>query len=391
MIGAGSTGSSTAYHLGKAGAQVLLLESGEIGQGMTSRSTAVVRTFYSNPVVAKMAQYSLKILRDFSSVGTSGFVQCGMLICVTENYKSFVNSNVQALRGLGIPEREFDRSEARKMFPEINFNDVDYLAYEPESGYADPVATANSYVAKAQELGAEIRLRSQVEKLLFENGTVSGIVLKDGSRVSCNKVILCTNVWTNKLLMRSGVEDQNLLPIRPVPHPVVVYRRPSEFQGKQPVISDFPNKSYYKSEGQSLLFGGSIDASIDNQTVDPDNYPSDVPFEYVSMYSEKLTRRVPAMKKAEYHSSYIGMYDISPDENPIIDDLSQLGLGGVYCCVGLSGHGFKLCPVFGMMNKEMILGTDASTQIFDRSHFSLGRFKSGKIMQRLYEGLGSIS
>src|SRR5690242_17664905 len=96
VIGAGSTGSSSAYHLAKAGVQVLLLDSGEIGQGMTSRSTAVVRTFYSNPIVAKMAQYSLKILRDFTSIGTSGFVQCGMLICVTENYKEFVNSNVQA-------------------------------------------------------------------------------------------------------------------------------------------------------------------------------------------------------------------------------------------------------------------------------------------------------
>lgn len=391
VIGAGSTGSSTAYHLAKAGVQVLLLEGGEIGQGMTSRSTAVVRTFYSNPIVARMAMYSLKILRDFSSIGTSGFVQCGMLVCVTEQFKGFVTSNVQALKGLGVAERELDRSEASRMFPNINFDDVDYLAFEPESGYADPVATANSYAARAQELGAEIRLRSHVEKLHLENGKVSGIVLKDGSHIACDKVILCTNVWTNKLLMRSGVEDQNLLPIRPVPHPVVVYRRPSEFQGKQPVISDFPNKAYYKSEGQSLLFGGSIDASIDNQTVDPDNYLNDVPFEYVSTYSEKLTRRVPSMKNAEYHSSYIGMYDISPDENPIIDDLSPLGLGGVFCCVGLSGHGFKLCPVFGIMNTEMILGADPAMQTFDRSHFSLDRFKSGKVMQRLYEGLGSIS
>ena len=187
------------------------------------------------------------------------------------------------------------------------------------------------------------------------------MVLKDGSQIACDKVILCTNVWTNSLLARSGVEDQSSSDPA-VPHPVVVYRRPSEFQGKQPVISDFPNKSYYKSEGQSLLFGGSIDASIDNQTVDPGNYPSDVPFEYVSMYSEKLTRRVPAMKKAEYHSKYIGMYDISPDENPIIDDLTSLGLEGVYCCVGLVAHGFRLCPVFGMMNSEMILGTDPATQ-----------------------------
>src|ERR1700680_5274905 len=122
---------------------------------MTSRSTAVVRTFYSNEIVARMAVYSLKILRDFSSVGNSGFTQCGMLVCVPENFRDFVSSNVQMLRRLGIPELELNRSEARKMFPELNFDDVDYYAFESESGYADPVATANSYAAKARELGAE--------------------------------------------------------------------------------------------------------------------------------------------------------------------------------------------------------------------------------------------
>ena len=86
------------------------------------------------------------------------------------------------------------------MFPNINFDDVNYLAFEPESGYADPVATANSYAAKAQELGAEIRLRNPVEKLIFEKGKVSGLVLKDGSQIACDKVILCTNVWTNRAL-----------------------------------------------------------------------------------------------------------------------------------------------------------------------------------------------
>jgi sarcosine oxidase subunit beta len=390
VVGAGSTGSSTAYHLAKAGVPVILLDSGEIGQGMTSRSTAIVRTFYSNEIVAKMAFYSLKILREFSAVGSSGFTQCGMLVCVPENIKGLVASNVQMLRKLGIREMELSRAEAGKMFPEIDVDDSDYFAFEPESGYADPVATANSFAAKARELGANLQLRSQVERLVIDEGKVSSLILKDGSKISCSKVILCTNVWTNKLLARSGVEEEKLLPIRAVLHPVVVYRRPQEFQGKKPVISDFLNKSYYKPEGQSLLFGGSIDASIDNQTVDPDNYPSDVPFEYVSMFSEKITRRIPSMRKAEYHSSYIGMYDISPDENPILDNLSSLGLEGAFCCVGLSGHGFKLCPAFGIMNTEMILGKEPSDEIFDRSHFSLERFKRGKLMKTKYEGIGTI-
>ena len=79
------------------------------------------------------------------------------------------------------------------------------------------------------------------------------------------------------------------------------------------------------------------------------------------------------MKNAEFHSAYIGMYDITPDEHPVIDYLSEsLGIEGLYCCVGLSGHGFKLCPAFGIINIEMILKSE--NQIFNRTHFALDRF-----------------
>lgn len=393
IIGAGSTGSSTAYHLSKSKVPVVLIERDEIGHGMTSRSTAIVRTHYSNEIVARMALYSLKILRDFSSTGNSGFVQCGMLVLASAPFKNAVEANVTMLKKVGVDEVVLSKSEARRSFPDLDLeecSDDGYIVHEPESGYADPVATAGSYAAKARELGAEIILRNGVRKLELKNGKIESLLLEDGSKIKCDRIILCTNVWTNHLLSRSGLEDEDLLPIRVVPHPVVVYRRPQGYQGKRVIVSDYYNKAYYKPEGQSLLFGGSIDASIDSLTVDPDNAPSDVPFEYISSYSEQISERIPAMKDAEFHSAYIGMYDITPDEHPIIDDLSSaLRIEGLYCCVGLSGHGFKLCPAFGIMNSEMLLGSE--NQTFDRSHFSLDRFKTGKLLSTKYAGLGSVA
>ena len=393
VIGAGSTGSSTAYHLAKTGVPVVLIERDEIGHGMTSRSTAVVRTHYSNEIVARMALYSLKILRNFSAIGNSGFTECGMLVLASEPFRSAIEKNVAMLQKVGVKELQLSLAEAVKSFPDLDLTECDddgYVAFEPESGYADPVATAGAYASKARELGAEILLRRDVQKLEAPDGKINSLILNDGSKLNCDRVILCTNVWTNLLLQRSGFDDGKLLPVRAVPHPVVVYRRPANYQGKRVIVSDYYNKAYYKPEGQSLLFGGSIDASIDSQTADPDNPPADVPFEYVSSYSEQISQRIPAMKNAEFHSAYIGMYDITPDEHPIIDDLSEsLGIDGVYCCVGLSGHGFKLCPAFGIMNVEMILNSEMQT--FDRSHFTLERFRTGKLLTTRYAGLGSIA
>src|SRR5271169_872059 len=119
VIGAGSTGSSTAYHLAKSGFQVVLIDQGEIGYGMTSRSTAIVRTHYSNDIVARMALYSLRILSDFSLIGVSGFTNCGMLILVPDNFRKPVEQNVRMLQNAGISEVELTKTEGRKMFPDL--------------------------------------------------------------------------------------------------------------------------------------------------------------------------------------------------------------------------------------------------------------------------------
>jgi glycine/D-amino acid oxidase-like deaminating enzyme len=101
-----------------------------------------------------------------------------------------------------------------------------------------------------------------------------------------------------------------------------------------------------------------------------------------------MVERIPAMKEATIQRTYYGMYDTTPDELPIVDGLSGIGLPGVYACVGLSGHGFKMCPAFGVMVKEMLDGTaDVS---FERSSFALSRFGSGRLTGTSYSGLGSI-
>ena len=179
-----------------------------------------------------------------------------------------------------------------------------------------------------------------------------------------------------------------MLPLWAAAHPVITMKRPQSYSGTRTTIVDLPNKAYFKPEGKSLLFGGSLDAELDKDHVDPENCPSEVPFEFMTFYSEVITKRIPLMARGELHSSYIGMYDMTPDQHPIIDGLAELGLEGVYCCVGLSGHGFKLCPALGLMNADMLLGSES---MFDWKHFSLKRFREGRQLGTKYSGLGTIA
>jgi sarcosine oxidase, subunit beta len=252
---------------------------------------------------------------------------------------------------------------------------------------------ANAYGRAAERLGARLMLGNDVARLDAPDGVVKSVVLSDGTRVGCSKVVLCTNVWTNSLLARSGVEKpRESLPLWTVPHPVVAFSRPDRFQGNRPVIWDGPGKTYYKPEGRSLIFVGTLDSALDQRELEPEEAPSGVPFETIESFTEMVARRIPVMAEGSLHSSYIGMYDVTPDQHPIVDELSQLGLGGAFCCVGLNGHGFKLSPALGLMTAEMVLGrSEAFGPSFDRSYFALSRFKTGREMKAGYSGLATVA
>ena len=181
------------------------------------------------------------------------------------------------LKGAGVREDVLDRGQVAEMFPEVKVDDVDYMLHEPESGYADPVSTARTFAAMAQAAGAQVRPQTRVERLEKSSQGSTSLVLGDGGRMEFSKVVLCTNIWTNRLLSSSGVSGEDLLPLRVVPHPIVVYRRPERYEGVKVIVSDYLNKAYYKPEGKSLLFGGSIDAELDKADTTPEDCPARLP------------------------------------------------------------------------------------------------------------------
>ncbi|MGI0084965.1 MAG: NAD(P)/FAD-dependent oxidoreductase, partial [Nitrososphaerales archaeon] len=184
VIGAGSTGASVAYHLAKMGQMVAIIDKGQPASGMTSRSTALVRNHYSNEIVVRMAHYSLQVLRNFGDVGTSGFVNNGMLFLANSEFKEVTSAVLPLLAKVGVKAEYFERQEALKRFPELRLNEDEFVEYEPESGYADPVATANSYVSKARELGAQILVGKEARKLTRDaSGMVDGVEFAGGGHI----------------------------------------------------------------------------------------------------------------------------------------------------------------------------------------------------------------
>ena len=79
VVGGGSSGTSIAYNLANRGKKVKLIERGNIASGNTGKSSALVRTHYSNELISSLALYSIREFMNFGNTGYSGFTKTGMV------------------------------------------------------------------------------------------------------------------------------------------------------------------------------------------------------------------------------------------------------------------------------------------------------------------------
>lgn len=378
IIGGGSTGTSIAYHLARAKAgQVTLLERGTVASGTTGRSSAIIRQHYSIQTLAHMAQRSLQVFKHFDEMvgGDVGFRQTGMLIGARAEDLEGLRATVAMHREMGIDSRMIDRQTLRELEPRMSTDDLVGACYEPDAGYADPVATAMAFAHQARRLGAQIRQHTRVTALLADSGRIRGVQLEDETEIEARAIIVAANFWSVALLRAVGLD----LPVRATRHPCILFQQPPGFGPQHAILLDFTNGLYLKPEGTDLTLAGTLDESLAHE-VDPDRYNTLPTHEETAQFADRTARRLPAMADATLQAGYAGVYDVSADWQPIIDEVP--GITGLYCALGFSGHGFKLCPMIGELVANMVRGQ--STPGIDRTLFSATRFAAGATSRSRY-------
>jgi len=380
VIGGGCNGASIAYHLAKRGVtNVALLEKSFLAFGGTGKSSAIVRQHYSNEETAKMALESLRVFQNFEREvgGASGFTQTGFLVLVGPKDLDGLKTNVAMQWDLGIETRVISVQELNELEPEIRTADLAAAAYEPQSGYADPVSTTDSFAKQAESMGAKVLVKTEVVGIRTENGKVQSVVTNRG-KIDADVVVNATGVWGARIAEMAGVE----VPLIPTRHPVCYMRCPEGFREMNRVVVDYPNAMYLKPEGipGRKFQVGSIESNVTGLEIDPDNYGDGIDFETITRYAGRVTARYPRMEMGVTMGGFSGPYDITPDWHPILD---KTCVEGFYLAVGFSGHGFKLCPAVGRLMAELI--TEGKTSCVNIRFFRSSRFEEGKPIRGRYE------
>lgn len=387
VIGAGVIGSSVAYHLARFGARnVLVLDRTQVGAGTTSQSSGILRTHYSVGENVELAKASWGVFNDFAGYlgdqeASAGLVKCGYLIAAPDGPKlAPLRAALAAQQAMRIEVRMLDQQEARERLPIARLDDAALIGFEPEAGFADAYLVATGFARAARRLGVKIMEGVEVERLLVEDGKVTGVDTSQGRFLS-NTVISTQNIWARDIEKWTGIAS----PVAAERHSVLALEGPEPYTFTMPVFKDLgsPGMLYCRSYGgnQMLVSEGIVGETL----AAPDNEQGDIGLDYIVEVGEQVARRFPSYETAGLASSWTGVYDVTPDWNPVLGRLPDVR--GLIAGYGFSGHGFKLSPGVGRVLAQEALGLPTDVSL---APYALERFRSGKLLVGKY-GLGAVS
>ncbi len=384
VVGAGVVGCSLAFHLARAGARVTVFDKErEVCVGMTARSGALLRMHYTFAPEADLAWKSLgyfahweeMVGRDAEGRGC-GFAKTGFTIVVGPPNAERLRANVAMLRAVGVDTSVVEPAELRRLEPAINVDDVALAAYEPQSGYADPVAATRSMAEAAARHGATFKLGVSIVSIDAAGARVRGVVDAAGTRHEADAACVVAGPWTDRLLKPLGAP----IGIRADRAQIAFFKRPATL--KHGGCIDTISGSYFRPHGDAETLIGLGDVKAEYEP-DPDSFREDNDADFVTEVAERLAHRLPAMAGAGYSRGHAGIYDISPDSRAVIGPMPEVS--GLYVAAGFSGTGFKTAPAVGAAMAELILTGHATT--VDLRPFGFARLREGRPIRGEHEYL----
>ena len=371
IVGGGCMGASVAYHLARLGVtDVVLLEREKmLGTGSTGRNAGGVRHQFSNEANIRLSIESIGLLERFAGeVGHPiDFHQDGYLFLLStpRSVETFTR-NVALQRDLGVDVQWLDAREAAALAPGLNTDGVLAATFCQRDGIADPNGVTMGFAKTAQALGVTVERDVEVTGITLTAGRVSAVETSRGT-IDTRTVVNAAGPYARLIGAMAGAD----VPVDPIRRHIFIAAfdklgpggsESSRVPSSHIMVIDFETTFYFHREGAGLLFG--MGDRHDTPTFD-----TTVQWDFLPQVIDVAVTRLPALAGASVSHAWAGLYEMTPDANPIIGAAERVD--GLYLINGFSGHGFQHSPAAGRILADVITGRDPR---FDLTWFAAGRF-----------------
>jgi len=351
IVGAGIVGCSVAYYLAKFGVKdVLVIDKGPLfdNDGSTSHAPGGVNPLSNNTSMQQMASQSVALyesLPKWKDGRNPLYMVGGLDVARTDNRINEVKRLYTSSKGFGLEAHIVEPHEFQELFPLIDPAPFKLGLFTPRKPVVAGPHVCGSLSVEAEKMGgARFVGHTRAIDFVIENGRITAVKTNNLEMplIECERVLLCTNIWTPALTDKLGVK----IPLQAAEHQYlrtnrlpelshVNDRTKAEHEIIYPSVRDLDGGLYYRHWWDSMGMGSYHHKPL---MVDPRKlgHSADHPFTAEDFIDARkiAEETIPALRNANvtYPYKINGMFSFTVDGLPI---MGETHVGGFWIAAAL--------------------------------------------------------
>jgi D-amino-acid dehydrogenase len=367
VVGGGLVGTSIAYELACAGAQVSLVDSADPGRASGAGAGIVSPQTFREPdepwvelgvnAARHLATLVTRLADDGCDPGAHAFARCGSLVvALAEHEDRWFTEAADTILGRDHGVREIPTDDARSMFPPLGR--VWRVLHNPEAARVDGRSLTASLRGAATARGVVV-IDDHATGLTRSGDRVTELRLGDDV-VGCGALVLATGAWSATWGATLGAA----LPVRPTKGQIVHVTSPDDTDsGTWPIIQPILNFYLVPWPAGRVACGGTFEADAGFDIRPTAAGVRDLLRECVTI--------APGLGAATFTEVRVGLRPMSADDRPILGPLP--GWANVHVCTGHGAEGLLMGAYTGALVASGVRG-EPSPEI---APYGAGRFSPG--------------
>lgn len=367
IIGGAIMGSCTAWFLreeGFAGSIAIVEKDKSFAKASTTLSAGGIRQQFSEAENIHLSQFGISFLRRFENhfATDPGYKEQGYLVLAGDEGAETLAQNCQRQIEAGASSLLLTADGLQQKFPFLDVSDISGgIIGLKGDGWFDP----HSILMAIRKVlrGRDVEFIDD-EVVEFENaqGQVKAVILADGNRVYCSKLVNAAGPAAGYIASLAGID----LPVEPRKRTVFSFDCKTKIAA-MPLVVDISGV-WVRPEGVGYICGVSPPPDRDYEANGQDFEPDYNLFDEIIWPA--LANRIPAFEAIKMGHAWVGHYEYNTfDQNAIIGPHPYLN--NLYFINGFSGHGIQQAPAAGRALAEHIVygrykSIDCSRFSYDR-------------------------
>jgi glycine/D-amino acid oxidase-like deaminating enzyme len=381
IVGGSAVGSSVAWNLredGYSGRIVVIERDPTYARASAFLAMGGIRQQFCTPVTVQMVQHSVALWKQFDDrFATSGdqprawFRQRGYLFLADQAAAPALMDRYDAERRAGARVQLLSPHDIGALVPDLVLDDIVFGLLGPEDGYAAPRAVLRGFRLAAEARNVEY-IRDEVVGILTNGDAVTGVKLASGEAIDSATIVNATGAWSGHVAKLAGVA----VPVEPMRQMLFRATLPYPWPYRFPMVID-PGGVHWRHDDPTP------DSAADRIIVALTKWDEPIGENFAAAMTRwdaeflpALVRRAPAFAELRDVEGWAGLYEMTPDHNPVLGE--HPARKGLIFASGFSGHGLMMSPATGKIVSEII--RTGRSRTFDIAIFAPDRFERGALV-----------